>query len=439
MNEPTNTNLRRELGLLALIFYGVGDILGAGIYALVGKIAGIAGAASWLAFCFALAVAALTALSYAELGSRFPRSGGESYFCQRAFQMPFLAFVVGWLVFCSGVVSLATVSRAFVGYLFELAAVTTSTTLEFLAIALFLTVLGGINFWGIKQSSRANILCTTIEASGLLLVILSGVAFLLTNDRVPMIEAPREFEAWPAWTAIGQAAAVAFFAFIGFEDMVNVAEEVRSPERNLPIAILVAVVIAGGVYIAVVWVATAVVPATELASSQAPLLVVIQRAAPAVPAWLFTTIALFAVANTGLLNFIMASRLLYGMAQQRLIPVSLGRVHATKKTPHVAILCVFTAAFVLAFSGTLVYLAGATSALLLAVFLTTNLSLLSIKRNEEKTDLGFRLPIIVPAMAAIASVGLIGFLPANSMFIAVSVVAFGVVLGAVRRGQLSRQ
>ena len=435
MSEPATARLRRRLGLFALIAYGVGDILGAGIYALVGKIAGIAGPASWLAFGVALLVAALTALSYAELASRFPRSGGESYFCQRAFGSPSFALLIGWLVLCSGVVSLATVSRAMAGYLLQLFSAEPSNALEFAAIVLFLTLLGGLNFWGIRQSSRANVICTSVEVFGLLLVIVVGVSFLASNAPGPVAQAA----SWPAWTSIGQAAAVAFFAFIGFEDMVNVAEEVRSPKRNLPIAIVAALLIAGAIYIAVVWVATMVISAQELAASSAPLLSVVQRAAPVIPAWTFTAVALFAVANTGLLNFIMASRLLYGMGCQGLVPEQLSRVHSKTNTPHWSILLVFVAGLGLAASGTLVHLAGTTSVLLLVVFLSVNVGLVWIKRSESTSRRGFAIPIAVPVLAAVASAVLICFVPSQSLLSAGIVIALGIalVLANRMRGKVS--
>ena len=431
MDPPTDSNLRRELGLFALIAYGVGDILGAGIYALVGKIAGIAGPASWVAFGVALLVASLTALSYAELGRRFPRSGGESFFCQQAFRSPSAALLIGWLVLCSGVVSLATVSRAFAGYLLELFGVGRSAPLESLSILLFIIVLGAINFRGIRQSSFTNVLCTFVEATGLLLVIVVGIAFIAGSKPAEASTVPPP-ATWPHWMAIGQAASVAFFAFIGFEDMVNVAEEVRSPERNMPIAIVAALVIAGTVYIAVVWVATAVVPPGELSSSQAPLLTVVQRAAPAIPAWLFSTIALFAVANTGLLNFVMASRLLYGMARQELVPDWLGHVHKGTNTPHWSIVAVLIAAIAVALSGTLTYLAGTTSALLLVVFLSVNVALVFIKKGNPHELSRFKVPIALPILAAVATIALIGFVPGTSLLSGAVVVAIGGVLVLIR-------
>ena len=431
--RPANGRLRRSLGLGALVAYGVGDILGAGIYALVGKIAGIAGNASWLAFSVALGVAALTALSYAELGSRYPRSGGEAYFCQRAFRSPALALIVGWLVFCSGMVSLATVSHAFVGYLVNFLSSAPSHLVYAAILCLFLLAIGAINFCGIRQSSQANMVCTAIEIFGLLLVLVLGLIFLTQASARPHTEPATSN--WPAVGMLGQAAAVAFFAFIGFEDMVNVAEEVRSPRRNLPLAILLSLVIAGTIYVAVVWVATSVTPSADLAQSDAPLLLVVQRAAPNFPTWLFTPIALFAVANTGLLNCIMASRLLYGMSKQNLVPASLSYLDPRTDTPSWSILVVLVTAIALALSGTLVHLAGTTSALLLIVFFLVNASLLVVKIRDPGRRAHFAVPILLPIFALLATGGLFCFVPLASIPLAGAVMAVGVGLVITQRAR----
>lgn len=423
MSETSKPELRRSLGLAAVIFYGVGDILGAGIYALIGKIAGIAGPGSWIAFAIALGVALLTALSYAELGSRFPRSGGESYFCQHAFRSPAIGLLIGWLVLTSGVVSLATVARASTGYLLNLMDVPLSVPLQWGCMFLFLLTLAAINFWGIEQSSKTNIVCTLVETAGLLLVIVVGLAFLAGQPQTPdAVVRPASFH--PTWIAIGQGAAIAYFAFIGFEDMVNVAEEMRSPERDLPIAILVAVAIAGTIYVVVVWIAVVIVPPAQLAESNAPMIAVVNRAAPDIPSWLFTVIALFAVANTALLNFVMASRLLYGMSQQLLVPQWLGIVHHRTNTPTHAIIVVFFAALVLAVSGSLVFLAGTTSLLLLVVFFSVNVALVTVKFRDGVGP-NFRVPAAIPIIAAIASATLVCFLPVKSLLTGSVVVASG--------------
>ncbi len=429
-----DVKLRRSLGFWALVAYGIGDILGAGIYALVGKIAGLAGTYAWAAFAVAMAVAGLTAVSYAELGRRFPRSGGEAFFCQRAFGWPALSLGIGWLVFSSGVVSLATVSRAFADYLLA-AWPELSAAWHAAVICLFLLVLTGINFWGIRESSRANIVCTLVECSGLLIVLVAGGLFLAGPDAPPpppLAAGGVAADGDAGLALIIQGAALAFFAFIGFEDMVNVAEEVRQPERNLPRAILTALLVAGGVYILVAWVATQVVPPAELAAAEGPLLAVVQRAAPGFPSWIFVMIALFAVANTGLLNYVMGSRLLYGMAQEGLLPRWLGVLHPQRQTPYAAILVILAVALTLAVTGTIQMLAGTTSLLLLLVFAAVNLSLWVIKRREQGQGTVVRGALWVPLVAAVTSLALLMALPTESLLRGAGIALVGVLLVAAR-------
>jgi amino acid transporter len=429
MNDSQPAQLRRSLGFWALVFYGVGDILGAGIYALVGKVAGVAGSASWAAFGVALVVAGLTALTYAELGGRFPRSAGESFFTEQAFGRPALSLLVGWMVLSSGVLSLATVSVAFGGYMTGLVpGLPPSAT-----VAGILLLLAGINFRGMRESSTTNIIATMVELSGLLIVIVAGAVFLGRSPDASVletIEAGRSV----GWREIASGAALGFFAFICFEDMVNVAEEVKDPERNMPRAILIALCVTGVIYLLVVLVATSVVAPDQLAASEAPLLSVVQRATSVVPDRLFTLIALFAVANTGLLNFIMASRLIYGMSRQGLLPTALGQVHPKRRTPHLAVLTVLAVALALALSGTLSFLAGTTSLLLLLVFFTVNVSLIVIKRRERSTSRTFCAPRWVPLAGALSCLGLMPFVPRSSLLTAGIIVTLGSVL-VLLRGQ----
>ena len=427
MNQSQAPQLRRSLGFWALVFYGVGDILGAGIYALVGKVAGVAGSASWAAFGVALFVAGLTALSYAELGGRFPRSAGESFFAEQAFGRPGLALLVGWVVLCSGILSWATVSVAFGGYMSGLVpGLPPSVT-----VVGILLLLAAINFRGMRESSTTNIVATMVELTGLLIVIVAGALFLgRTPDAgiAETIEAGRDV----GWTNIAQGAALGFFAFIGFEDMVNVAEEVKDPERNMPRAILIALVVTGIVYLLVVLVATSVVTPAILGASDAPLLSVVQRSTDAVPDRLFTLIALFAVANTGLLNFIMGSRLIYGMSRQGLLPAALGKVHPKRRTPHLAVLTVLAVALALALSGTLTYLAGTTSLLLLLVFFTVHISLITIKRRERGEVRTFCAPRLAPIAGAASCLGLMPFVPPGSHLTALIILGLGAFLVVLR-------
>ncbi len=423
--------LRRALGFWALVAYGIGDILGAGIYALVGKIAGISGMYAWASFAVAMGVAALTAVSYAELGRRFPRSGGEAYFCQRAFGWPALSLLIGWLVFSSGVVSLATVSRAFADYALATWTIA-SGPLHLGTIGLFLLLLTGINFWGIRESSRVNMVCTLVECSGLIIVLVVGVLFLLGRD-LPALPEVAPVPGRLNGALLIQGAALAFFAFIGFEDMVNVSEEVQDARRNVPRAIMTALLVAGSVYVLVAWVATRVVAPAELATAGGPLLLVVQRGAPNFPAWIFVIIALFAVANTGLLNYVMGSRLLYGMACEGLLPRWLATLHPRRQTPYLAILIILVVALSLAITGTVQLLAGTTSFLLLIVFATVNLSLVAIKYGEAVQPKRTRTALAIPLIAAATSLGLMLALPAASILPGGVILLLGMLLIVARR------
>lgn len=405
MAEPSREpRLLRVLGFWTLTIYGVGDILGAGIYALIGEVAGLAGSLSWLSFLVAIFVVTLTGFSYAELGRRFPVAGGESYFCEQAFNRPTISFLAGWAVFCSGLVSMATVSRAFAGYFsrFE------TGMPDWLIVFGFVCVVGVIAVVGIRISSSVNVVCTLVEASGLLLVVIAGSVWLAGDQ----LAAPADMTESSINDEVGtfavlQAATLAFFAFIGFEDMVKMSEEVREPERTLPRALLSAILIASVVYIAVVVVATRVVAPEALSRSDAPLLTVIETALPAFPLRVFTVIALFAVANTGLANFVTSTRLVYGMSQQRLVPEWLGRVNERMRTPYAAVAACFCVALGLAMSGSLKQLAGATSCLILTIFLMSNLSLIVIRRRES-----IAMPMTkqaIPYLGATSCAGLLIF------------------------------
>lgn len=420
------TSLKRVFGLPTLVIYGVGDILGAGIYAVVGKIAGLSGSLVWASFIIAMIVAALTALSYAELGGRFPLSGGVAAFTHRAFRTDWLSILVGWLMFCTCLVSMATLSKAFAGYLNAFAPVIPA----WLIILALFAGLAFVNFRGMKESSALNIFCTTLEVSGLGIVIIVSALFLTGGELSSPAANPVPAQAI-SWIAIFQGAALAFYAFIGFEDLVNVAEEVKHPERNVPRAILLALGIAGAIYILVSWLATQVLSPVELATSNAPLLDVVRRAQPNFPAVVFTFIALFAVLNTALLNFITASRLLYGMARDGLLPAWLAKLHRRRATPYRTLVVILPIAIFLALSGTLQFLAGTTATLIMAMFCLVNLSLLVIKRREPQIR-GFQVPVLIPALALLSNLVLIAFASDESHFLALVFIGIGILLILIR-------
>lgn len=387
-DEP---QLRRSIGTTQLALYALGSMVGSGIYGLIGKAAGQAGSAVWLSFLIALCAALLTSLSYASLGSRYPKAGGAAYVTARAFRVPLVSFVVGLALVASGLTSIATQSKIFATILADMAGLERVSP-TFVAIG-FLLILSGIVFRGIRESMWINVLCTLMEVSGLLLVIASGLSYWGSID---YFETPPERADTSFGVIVLQASVLTFFAFIGFEDAINVAEECKNPERTIPRGLIIATFVAALLYIAVAITAVSVVPWQELATASSPLTEVMKRSAPGIPPALMTFIALFSVANTALVNYVTASRLIYGMAGQGLLPVYLGRVHVTQRTPHIAVLALLAVALVLVVTGGIADLAAATVLLLLVVFIAVNASLVTLKRRPGEAPGQFEIPIILP-------------------------------------------
>jgi len=382
--------LRPAISQVMLTVFVIGDILGAGIYALVGTVGGEVGGAIWSAFVMAGIVAAFTAASYAELVTKYPQAAGAALYVHRAFRAPLFTFLVAFAVMCSGVASAATIATAWGGdYLQEFVSVPTV-----LAGIVLLGLLGLINFRGIRESIGLNMGLTAIELVGLLLVVVIGGAFLLDGGGDP--GRALEFtsgEAVPL--AILSGAALAFYSLIGFEDSVNVAEETHEPHRTFPKALFIGLVVAGLVYILVTVIASMAVPTQQLADSDGPLLEVVQLGPLAVSTELFSAIALFALTNGALINLIMASRLTYGMAQQGIVPRPLGIVHRGRRTPWVAIVFTTALAMVLVAVGNLTTLASTTVTLLLGVFICVNIAVLVLRRDPVD-HAHFRAPTALP-------------------------------------------
>ena len=394
-SETAAPALQRSIGPVQMTLYGLGSMLGAGIYGLVGQAAGQVGNAVWLSFIVALVAALLTALSYASLGSRYPRAGGAAYVTQRAYGMAALSFAVGLALVCSGVTSVATQSRVFAGIIADLMGGALPVWL--LAVG-FIAILTGIVFRGIRESMWVNIVCTIVEASGLLLVIATGLSYWGSVD---YFETPSGTAGLDFTLLVVQGAALTFFAFIGFEDTINVAEECRDPGRTIPIGLILATTIAAVLYMGVAITAVSVVPYAELSAAASPLTEVVSRAAPLIPPILLTTITLFAVANTALVNYVTASRLLYGMSRQKLLPVRLGDVHPRTRTPHVAVLALVVILVPLALFGAIGDLASATVLLLLTVFTVVNGALVILKKRDGEAAGRFEVPVFVPMAGAL--------------------------------------
>jgi amino acid transporter len=395
------TSLQRTMGLPALVIFGVGDMLGAGIYGLVGKAAGLMGNLMWLGFVGAMLAALFTGLSYATIGSRYPRAAGAAYVTGRAYRRAWLTWLVGLAVAASGLTSMATGSRVIAGYLQRLGIDLPTPALAIGVLALVAVVV----FRGIRESTWMNAVCTTVEVAGLLFVIAVGVRFWGGVDL--STPPPSVHDTGDLARVLVQGAVLTFFSFIGFEDLLNVAEEAKDPERNLPIALVVALVVATCIYLAVCVTALAVLTPAELGASKAALVDVVAKAAPWFPPAAFTGVGIFAVANTALLNFVMGSRLLYGMSRQGLLPRALGRVHERRGTPWVAILTLLAVVIGLMLTADIDALASATSLLLLSAFVVVNGALVVLKLRPGEPPGRFEAPLAVPVVGALLCGGLI--------------------------------
>jgi amino acid transporter len=401
-------SLKKTLGGWQVLFYGLGSMLGAGVYALIGRAAENLGNSVWLAFLVAMIAAMLTGLSYACVGSRYARAGGAAYVTHRALDKPWLSYIVGIAVMMSGLTSMATGSQAIAENLEKAFGIVLPIKLA--AIGLVFLV-GCIIYRGIRESMWANIICTVVEASGLLFIIAVGMKYW---GSVNYLESAGDTVAGGPGSGITlalvmQGAVLTFYSFIGFEDILNVSEEVKNPKRDVPFGLIGAMILATIIYMAVAITAVSVVPWRELAASKTPLMEVAHRAAP----WfkgvdgVYIGITIFAIGNTALLNYLMGSRLLYGMSRQGLLPKILGKVHPVRRTPHIAIFVLFGIVSALILSGSVKQLAESTVLLLLTVFTVVNVSLVVLKLRKSEERGGFEVPIIVPALGALVCATLI--------------------------------
>ncbi|MDQ4062640.1 MAG: APC family permease [Actinomycetota bacterium] len=414
--------LKRGITQWLLLFFIVGDIIGAGIYALVGQVGGAVGGAIWTAFLLALILAIFTAASYAELVTKYPRAGGTATYAHNAFKMPFVSFVVAFAVAASSLFSAATLTRAFGGdYLQQF--ISAPTTLVALVA---IVVVGLINFWGISESVRINVIFTLIEIFGLLLIVLIGIATLSTGSGEPA-RALEFNEGASVSIAILSGAALAFYALIGFEDSVNVAEETQNPSRVYPRVLFGGLLAAGVIYLLVTFTASMVVDTETLASSSGPLLEVVRAGPLAIPTQLFAAIALFAVANGALINMIMASRVIYGMADQEVMPSVFAWVHRGRRTPWVSIVFTTLIVMVLISTGDIGDLARATVLLLLLVFIVVNVCVFVLRRDRVEHE-HFRAPSIFPILGILVSLGLLTQQQADTFLRAGALLLVGIVL-----------
>ncbi|MFD3401872.1 APC family permease [Kribbella sp. NPDC058693] len=397
--------LKRVMGPGLLLLFVVGDILGTGVYALTGKVAGEVGGAVWLPFLCAFIVAMLTATSYLELVTKYPKAGGAAVYTHKAFGIHFLTFLLTFAVMCSGLTSASSASKAFAANFFSAAHIDPDRGSVLMITALaFMTLIALVNLRGVGESVKANVVLTCVELSGLLIVIGIGAWALiggdgdtsrLTDFHVPEGESP--------FSAVTAATALAFFAMVGFEDSVNMAEETKDPVKIFPKIMLIGLSITGVIYVLVAISAVALVSPDELNKGATPLLKVVQAGAPGFPLELFAWITMFAVANSALINMLMASRLLYGMSHEQVLPGPLGRVLRKRRTPYIAILFTTLLAFVLIGYADLAALGGTTAFLLLCVFAIVNVAVLVLRRDTVEHK-HFHAPTALPVLGVVLCV-----------------------------------
>lgn len=416
------TELSRRMGLFHLTMYGVGLILGAGIYVLVGKAAGLAGGSVWISFVFASIAAIFAGLSYSELSSLFPKSAAEYIFVKRAFKNNFFAFVVGWLVIITTIITAATVSVGFGGYF-----------LQFFNIPIVITaivligILSFVNYFGIRESSWTNIIFTIIEASGLIIIIVIG--FTVTEPiQVDYFESPNGL------SGIVLGFVLIFFAFIGFESMVNVAEEVKNPSKTIPKAIVLSIVITAIIYILVSVSAVRVLNWEELGNSVAPLANIADKTLGSTGNTLLSAIALFATSNTVLISLIAGSRIFYGIAKEGSLPAIFGKIHQKTKTPWVAIIVIMLVSMGFALVGDIVLIANITVFAVVITFASINLAVIVLRYTESNLIRPFRVPLnirnfpILPLIGFIISVYMAFQFQLEVILVGLGIIAVGAII-----------
>lgn len=407
-DEKLQLSLKRDIDLWEAIIYGVGVILGAGIYALIGKVVGYAGYASWLGFLIAAIVGLLTGLSYCELSSKFPEAGAEYVWIDRTFNKKIFSFIIGWILIFSEVFSICTVALGFGGYFTGLFNLESYTILPVIFGLALIGILSLINFAGIQESANVNIVFTIIEAGGLIFIISLGITSLGSANY---------FNLTGGWTMLGitnliSSIAIIFFAFIGFEDMANISEETKNPKKTIPRALLISLVICTILYILVSLTVVSMIAVNpsitleQFAASPDPLAFLLESIPPASLA--MSIVALFATANTVLVMLIVTSRMVYGLSEENALPDWFQKVHKKTDTPWVAIIFVTAISCGLIFFQEISLLADATVFMIFLIFGIINITLIVLRyknRKEEKPKGEFRIPLNIKWLPIIPILG----------------------------------
>ncbi len=382
-----NGGLERSIGLFGAVAYGVGTIVGAGVYALMGPGVANAGNAVWLAFVLAAIIASFTGLCYAKLSSVYPTAGAEYDYVGEATGNKFLAFVVGWLVILSAIISVAAVALGFGGYLQALTGVP-----AVMYAAVLIAAMSVINFMGIKESIVANVVLTAIEVAGVVIIIFLGVGSLGSVD---YLKIPHGVE------GIVGAVGVIFFAFIGFEGLVKIGEETKDPTRTIPRALILSLIISTALYVVAALSVVSVLPYQELAGSTSALADVAEAAAGPGAGLAMSLIALISTANTVLILSIATSRIAYGMSKRSALPEFLSRVHPREKTPHFAIMTSSILALLFCIIGDIEFVANMANYTIFIVFLAVDAALLVLWRKKVIKGAWFVLAAVLGVVTSL--------------------------------------
>lgn len=388
------TELRRHMGLFSTTMYGVGIILGAGIYVLVGSAAAEAGNSVWMSFLLGMAVSTLSGLSYAELASLYPKAAAEYAFVKSAFRNNFLASTVGWLTVFVSIIAASTVALGFGGYLTEFVQIPIIVSAMVLIVGLSI-----VNFLGIRESSTLNIAFTLVEVAGLGIVIYLGF-FSDHLQHVNYFEMPFGIQ------GVFSGFVLIFFAFIGFEDIVNISEETKNPRRIIPKAIFFSVLISGILYILVSLASIQIMPWNDLGKSIAPLADVTGKVLGVNGTALLSAIALFATTNTVLIILLSGSRMLYGLSSHGSLDNMFSKIHFKTKTPWVAIIAIMMASILFVTIGNILTVANITVFLLVVVYSMVNLSVIVLRLREPNIERHFKVPFNIRNYPILSIIGL---------------------------------
>lgn len=427
--------LRRTLTLFEATFYGIGIIVGAGIYALIGQAAAQAGNAIWISFIIGAVIAVFTGLSYAELAAMFPSDAGEYVYIKKAYHSKFAGFILSWLIIFTGILSASTVALGFAGYFNSILSSVFNSPMILTAIIL-LAILSYVNFYGIKESSRMNIIFSLVEVAGLVIVI--ALALVSRNfANVKYFEMPNGFK------GVFSAAILVFFAYIGFEEIVHISEETKKPKKVIPLAIILAVVITTILYVLVSLSVITLTPWNTLSQIPNPLAFAASKSFLGSNANLIISIlALFATAGTVLIILVATSRMVYGVAKERGLPSILSKVHKRTRTPWIAVYVTGIFSIVFLFLGNIGTIASITSLGAFLTFAAANLSLIWLRYRRPDVHRPFKVPLsignfpILPFIGAAVCVFMIFQFELIEIFVGIVVLLTGAVVYHLRKNKI---